>query len=171
VAPFGDAGAVLAFGGTDLQTLPGDLLGLSPDGGVTSYEVEGATGLYQPGFFRHPSSGRNFSLCGDSTPARPGCDVLTLTKVDAGLFRWAKVGVDGLVPQGRAGFAYTCDSVTDRAVVFGGDEGWVVLAPEGPLPPPRASALGEYDPLRHRFVMGLGNSTQGIFNDLWALEL
>jgi hypothetical protein len=101
--------------------------------------------------------------------------------------RWVSLGNEPSMR--RRNGAWVLDAVNHRLVMWGGtadgatavDGVWVLSLERGKerwlkpstLNPPknRASALAIYDSERERMIAGLGNSEQGIFADLWALQL
>jgi hypothetical protein len=103
--------------------------------------------------------------------------------------RWVQLDAPG-APVGRRNGAYTLDPDGHRMFVWGGtpdgatsapglwaldldrgQEAWYEVLPAGELPPERASGAMVYDQTRSRLVMGFGNSSAGLFADLWALSL
>lgn len=101
--------------------------------------------------------------------------------------RWVPLGSDSSMR--RRNGAFVLDAANHRFIMMGGTsngsmvqpdvwfldldrgkEQWVrVTVPNGPQD--RASGTAIYDGKRNRVLMGLGNSTQGIYTDMWSLQL
>ncbi|MBX7114229.1 MAG: hypothetical protein K1X64_07820 [Myxococcaceae bacterium] len=101
--------------------------------------------------------------------------------------RWVALGDDPSMK--RRNGAFVLDAENHRFFMWGGTgdgatarpdlwaldlergkEQWVRVQITG-KPPDRASGMAVFDAKRKRFLMGFGNSDQGVFVDLWALQL
>ncbi|MFN3201287.1 MAG: hypothetical protein ACE366_23000 [Bradymonadia bacterium] len=185
----------LAVGG---QRLNGTHMDVSrfflPEMSWGSAEVaEGEAPTGRTGFFwaHDPETERLFVFSGEQGGA-PNCDcdqetwALELAETP---MRWVKLRLDD-PPEGRRNGAYALDPVGHRLFVWGGtpdgmnasegvfalhlgrnEERWVRVPIEGEAPPPRASGAMVFDGARSRMLMGFGNSTAGVFADLWSLGL
>lgn len=122
---------------------------------------------------------------GSSTPTSDTWE-LTLGATPA----WSLLTVSGTPPSGRYYHVAIYDSLRDRMVVFGGDDGsggpllndvwtlsfggatptWAPLLPGGSPPSGRRYSSAIYDPVRDRMVI-FGGFDVVALNDTWALSL
>src|SRR3954452_5281330 len=76
-------------------------------------------GDYQPAFVWDGKRQRYLSICGQSDTVH--CRVSQLVLPADGPATWQLLAVDGDVPGGRSGHFFVYDEVTDRVIVFAGD--------------------------------------------------
>jgi hypothetical protein len=95
---------------------------------------------------------------------------------------------DGEGPNPRSYPVVVYDSIRNRVVVYGGgpdtgtwsdvwalalggSPGWTNITPAEPGPGARWAAVGIYDPVGDRLIIGSGRTSGGIVGDFWALPL
>jgi hypothetical protein len=97
-----------------------------------------------------------------------------------------QLDVQGTPPSPRSGHVALFDSLGNRMLIFGGDDGslrndvwalslagtpaWTQLAPSGTPPSPRRGHAAAYDPVGHRLIV-IGGDDGSLRNDAWALSL
>lgn len=107
--------------------------------------------------------------------------VLDLLELD-----WSSLAPTGPRPSGRYVFAAIHDTKRDRLVIFGGYAGaerndvwalplapgstWEELAPQGPLPSPRADLEAVYDSDSDRMLILMGYDGSQLLDEVWALS-
>ncbi len=105
----------------------------------------------------------------------------------SGIPRWTRLLPSGPEPPPRGFHTAIYDSVRDRMIVFGGDDGaprndvwalsfdgnptWSQLAPTGTPPSPRAWHVAVVDRARNRMIVHGGVAGGTRFADTWALSL
>ena len=99
--------------------------------------------------------------------------------------RWSRLATDG--PEGRRNGLYTYDPYGERLLVWGGTpdgmanaqglwafdlrtDTWHELT-VGESAPLRSSGVAVIDAARGRLVLGFGNNTEAIYQDLWGVPL
>jgi hypothetical protein len=100
--------------------------------------------------------------------------------------RWRRLYDD--CPSGRDGMAMAFDPVHRRFLMFGGLDGgiasdelwelslrprirWRMLTAEGGPPTGRANAAAAFDPQHQRLIITCGNTSRGMLEDTWVLDL
>ena len=107
----------------------------------------------------------------------------------SGFPTWTALATAGTPPSPRDGQVAVYDSVGDRMLLFGGNNGsalldevwslsfagtptWTLLSPGGKSPPGRFECAGILDPVTRRLLVAGGqNSIGGYWNDVWSLGL
>jgi hypothetical protein len=150
-----------------------------------------ATGDYQPAFFYDAPRGRLIAVGGQGVSGFH----MDVKAFDPASEAWASVAVAaGDAPTGRNGFFWVYDDVTERFVVFSGEQGgpdwacncaedtWALSLDEDPpvwreivaadAPPGRRNGTFALDPLSHRMLIWGGTSDgQTTQPGLFALNL
>ncbi len=105
----------------------------------------------------------------------------------SGIPRWTQLLTSGTSPSARAFHCATYDSLLDRMIVFGGNDGsprndvwaltfagsptWSQLAPTGTPPSPRVWHAAVVDRARNRMIVHGGQTNGTGLADTWALSL
>jgi len=105
---------------------------------------------------------------------------------------WSQIFPAGAPPSGRYGHSAVYDSVNQRMILFGGENGtyhndlwalslntggetWTLLNPSGNIPVPRSRQFTAFDPVNNTMVIGYGYTFDGssftFYNDAWVLGL
>ena len=100
--------------------------------------------------------------------------------------QWTQIGPSGQAPDPRHGHTVTFDPVRRRIIVIAGQgarffgdawaydiqgNAWTQLSNNSSGPNPRYGLSAIYDPKRDRIVISHGFTTDGRFDDTWALDL
>lgn len=172
------------LGGTPVWTQ------LSPTGTVPAAR-ENHTAVYDPASNRMTIFGGNDSLAGG--PSVNDVWVLTNANGVSGTPAWSQLTPSGTSPPGRAGSTAVYDPVSNRMMVFGGNNAsgyfndtwvlsnanglggtpaWDETASSGTLPPARSEHTAVYDPNANEMIVfgGLGLPGETALNDTWVLS-
>lgn len=185
------AGRALYYGGLGRDEqgflLPYSLVELDHEGaGVVATDLgpgPATAAMYQPAFFFHPRTGRFITLGGTRYD---GATTMAGRVYDPERGEWSTLDTGGGLqgPSGRTGFFWAYDEVTDRFVVFSGEQGgtsgacncatdtwalelgeeparWVRLDVDDGAPAGRRNGAYALDPVGHRLLV-FGGTADGL---------